>query len=139
MHDWKKTEIAFANHWRVYGKRAWVHRFSDTAQAIGMNGKDTIAPSQPSDFLVTLEGQTFFAEVKHSTEPVSFSHSKIRKQQMNCARMCVPAGGAYFFFIYAAALKKWFCVPAHVITTSATKSTKWADITQYEWKINAVS
>lgn len=139
MQDWKQTEIDFANHWKVYGKRAWVHRFSDTAQAIGMNGKDAIAPSQPSDFLVTIDGQTFFAEVKHSTERVSFSHSKIRQQQMNCARKSVPAGGAYFFFIKAVALGKWFRIPAHIITTSTSKSTKWSDLTEFEWSCNGLS
>ena len=139
MQAWKKAENDFALHWKAYGKRAWVHRFADTAQAIGLNGAGAIAPSQPSDFLVTIDGQTFFAEVKHSTEPLSFAHSKIRNQQMNCARKSVPAGGAFFFFIYAAALKKWFRVPAYIITTSAMKSTKWSDISNFEWTCNAVS
>lgn len=133
MQDWKQAELDFYNHWRRYGKRAWVHRFSDTAQAKALNGTDAIAPSQPSDYLVCHNGMTFLAEVKHSADPVSFPHSAIRQKQMNCARMSVPAGGAYFFFIKSKALGKWFCVPAAVIVQSTAKSTKWADILQYEW------
>lgn len=133
--EWKICELAFEAHFQQYGKKAWVHRFSDTAQAIGLNGAGAIAPSQPSDYIVTHDGVTFFAEVKFSSEPVSFSHSKIRPKQMGCARMSVPAGGLFFFFIKSKVLGKWFRVPASVITTSAIKSTKWSELGAYEWSI----
>lgn len=133
MQDWKQAEIDFAAHWKQYGKKAWVHRFSDTAQAKALNGKDAIAPSQPSDFLVSHEGHTFLAEVKHSADPVSFPHSAIRQHQMNCAKMAVAAGGGYFFFLKSKFHGKWFRIPAEVVTKALAKSTKWSDITQYEW------
>lgn len=136
MQDWKKAENDFVDHWKQYGKRAWVHRFSDTAQAIALNGEGAIAPSQPSDFLVVHDGITILAEVKHSADKVSFSHSGIQPKQFACARMSVPAGGNYFFFIKSKALNKWFCVPAAVIVNNkVSKSTKWADIMEFEWQI----
>lgn len=135
--DWQIAEEQFVAHWGQYGKRAWVHRFSDTAQAIGMNGAKAIAPAQPSDFLVVHDGLTMLAEVKHSADKTSFSHSGIRPKQMGCARMSVPAGGTYLFFIKAKVLGVWFCVPASVILNNReTKSTKWADIMEYQWDIN---
>ena len=136
MQDWKIAEKQFEAHWAQYGKRAWVHRFSDTAEAIGINGAGTIAAAQPSDYLVVHDGLTFLAEVKHSADKTSFSHKGIRPMQFACARKSVPAGGQFLFFIKSKALNKWFCVPASVIINNReTKSTKWSDILQYEWTI----
>lgn len=133
MQDWKIAENQFVDHWKKFGKRAWVHRFSDTAQAKALNGKNAMAPSQPSDFLVCHEGFSFLAEVKSSADKVSFPHSAIQQKQMNCAKMSVAAGGAYFFFIKSQHLQKWFCLPASVIVLSATKSTKWSSVSEFEW------
>lgn len=135
MQDWKTCEHDFQAHWKQFGKRAWCHRFSDAAEAKALNGVDAIAPAQPSDFLVCHDGLMFLAEVKHSADKVSFSHSNIRPKQMGCARMSVPAGGNYLFFIFSKHLAKWFCIPAAVIIASQNKSTKWADIGDYEWTI----
>jgi penicillin-binding protein-related factor A (putative recombinase) len=131
--DWKKCELDFQGHWKAFGKRAFCHRFSDTAQAKALNGVAAIAPSQPSDYLVCFDGLMFLAEVKHSADKVSFSHSNIRPKQMGVARMCTPAGGAYFFFVFSKHLGKWFRIPASVIIASTIKSTKWCDIMEYEW------
>ena len=78
--------------------------------------------------------------MKHSADPTSFSHSGIRPKQMACARMSVPAGGTYLFFIKSKALGMWFCIPASVIVNNLTsKSTKWADIMEYQWDINTLT
>lgn len=136
MKDWQQAQKDFEDHWIQFGKKAWVHRFSDTAQAIGMSGRGAVTAAQPSDYLVTHEGVTFFAEVKHSADPVSFAHSGIRPKQAACARMSIPAGALYFFFIKSKALGKWFCVPASVIYGNLkSKSTRWADIQEFEWSI----
>lgn len=95
--------------------------------------------AQPSDYIVSHEGLTFFAEVKYCSDHVSFAHAGIRQKQMSCARMSVPSGALYFFFIKSKILDKWFCVPAAVITTSEAKSTKWSSILQYEWTCDGIS
>lgn len=137
--EWKLAELFFEAHWKQFGKKAWVHRFTDAAQAIGMNGAKTIAPAQPSDYFVVHNGESFFAEVKYSSDSTGFHHSNIRPKQMACARMSVPAGGTYLFFIKSKVTGKWYCVPAFVITTHTSKTHHWADLAQYEWIPDAIS
>ena len=134
--QWKHAEADFQAYWARFGKRAWCHRFSDTAQAKGMNGPDAIAPAQPSDFLVCHDGVMFLAEVKYTIDLTAFHHKGVRPKQWGCARMSIPAGGLYFFFIKSAAMGKWYRVPARVLIDSKAKSTKWTELEDYVFDLS---
>ena len=131
--EWKKTEREFEDVYARMGKGAFVHRMSDTAAAKATSGKKAFVKAQPSDYLVTVNGHTFYAEVKSSHDPVAFHHSNIQPYQMAASKRITKAGGDYVFFIKNILTGKWYCVPASVIHASATKSTKWADIETYPW------
>lgn len=130
---WKDTEAEFEEAFTSAGKSAFVHRLTDTAAAKATGGKRAFVKAQPSDYLVTHNGLTFFAEVKSSHDEISFPHSNIQKYQMASARRVTKAGGVYIFFLKNLNTGYWYCVPAEVIIASEKKSTRWADIETYRW------
>lgn len=132
MQKWKKAEKDFEAAFKALGKRAFVHRLTDTAAAKATSGKHAFVVAQPSDYLVVVEGRLFFAEVKSSSSATSFAHSGIRPSQLASARRVVAAGGEYFFFIKSEVLNKWFQVPAQRIFGSEIKSTPWTSLRDVE-------
>lgn len=135
MEAWKKTEKEFESAFARKGKGAFVHRLTDTAAAKATSGKKAFVKAQPSDYIVTDEGHTFYAEVKSSHDTTSFPHSNIQQFQMASARRITKAGGNYVFFLKNLLTGQWYCVPAEVIIASEKKSTRWADIENYRWDI----
>jgi len=134
MQKWKKAQKDFENTFKALGKRAWVCRLSDTAEAKALSGPRAMISAQPSDYIVVVDGHLFFAEVKSSSSKTSFSKHGIRPSQMAAARMVTAAGGDYYFFIKSEHLNKWFKVPAHIIIDNRDKaSVKWTELEDYEW------
>tara|TARA_R110002072_G_scaffold26966_17_gene88471 strand:+ start:2652 stop:3086 length:435 start_codon:yes stop_codon:yes gene_type:complete len=131
---WKQAEKDFESFMNARGKKAYVHRLTDTAQAKATGGKKAFVVNQPSDYLGVLDGNTFFGEVKSSANPTSFPYSNIKKTQLAHARRIIAAGGSYLFFIKSFVLDKWYIVPAQVVINNKTsKSSKWTALAQYEW------
>ena len=138
MQDWKKAEQDFVNHFKAMGKRASCHRLVDTAMAKALGGKNAFMPEQPSDYIIVLDSQTFFAEVKHTVDEDRFHFSNIRKGQMVASRKIVKAGGLYFLFIKSAHLNQWFCVPAHVVHMAKEErrgSLTWTEMEPYKYDL----
>lgn len=133
MKDWKKTEVEFVDAFKPLGKRAYVARLADTAAAKATGGKEAILQAQPSDFLLTVDGDTHYAEVKSSTNKTSFPFSNIKRGQWIASRRVVGAGGSYLFFIKNLVTKVWYVVPALVLHKHNRKSIKWAEIEDYQW------
>lgn len=133
---WKNTEEEFEGIFTANGKDAFVFRLSDTAAAKATGGKGAFVKAQPSDFIVTNKGHTFYAEVKSARDEISFPHSNIRPFQMASSRRIVKAGGDFVFFLKNLLTNQWYCVPAQVIHAAEKKSTRWADIEQYKWVQN---
>lgn len=121
------------------GKRAWVHRFVDASEIVGKTGRVAVAASpQPSDFMLVLDGETSFSEVKSTQNKTSFPLSILRKTQSTQAKMILAAGGSYWIYIHALILKKWFKIPYTLVTqikAEGKASIKWQDLSQYEWTL----
>lgn len=137
MHDWKSAEKDFEDHFDRYGKGAFVFRFTDTAMAKAIAGSGAFIPPQPADYLVLVEGQLFFAEVKSTVDRTSFHFSNIRKGQIAASRRITAAGGVYLFFIKSQELDQWYCVPAQVIHTTLRqkKSMTWNELEPYKYDL----
>lgn len=129
------SQTRFENHWEAMGKAAYCHRITDSAEVRGMTGKKGVfTKKQPADYIVTVGGETFFAEVKATTHPRHFSLSQIEPGQWAAARRQVAAGGQYFFFVYSACLDRWFRVPASVFLERGSGSFRWSELNELEWK-----
>lgn len=133
MPAWKDAEKEFEKFFENLGKRAYVARLSDTATAKATGGG--FIGAQPSDYIVTLDGMTHYAEVKSSQNPTFFPFSNIKRGQKIAARRSTTAGGTYLFYIKNLNTNRWYCVPAQVIVNHSAKSIKWVEIEQYRMEI----
>lgn len=133
IKTWKDVEKAFESFFDHYGKEAAVFRLSDTAMAKA-NGGGFVA-AQPSDYIVLLQGQWFFAEVKSSQDQRAFHFKNIRKGQIAASRRTVAAGGTYLFFVYSFELEQWYCVPAQIVHTTLRqkKSMTWQELEAFRY------
>ena len=138
--DWVDAEKEFVNYWNRFGKLADVFKFEDAREAIGLTSRKVFTKSQPSDYLVTHDGHTFFAEVKSCSSKTSFALSNIRDSQWRRAKLVTTAKGSYFFFIKSEVRQEWFNVPASYFLTldkNGIKSIKWEELSQYYMEMKA--
>jgi penicillin-binding protein-related factor A (putative recombinase) len=130
----KSSEQIFEDRYASHGKRAFVHRITDSAEVRGRTGSKTAwVRAQPSDYLVTFDGKMEYAEVKSSLNKTSFPFGDITKIQMASAKKQRAAGGHYFFYLHSLVHNKWFRVPASVLLDAEARSLKWANLGEYEW------
>ena len=139
MQTWKDVEKAFVDSFSRFGKSAAVFRLPDTAMVKATAGPKAFLPDQPSDYVVVLDGDMFFAEVKSTQDAEAFHFSNLRKGQVNASRRAVSAGGKYLIFIYSFALSQWFCVPAQIIHHTSLvlkkKHLKWSELEPYQYEL----
>lgn len=132
---WKDAEEDFADYFVQFGKLATVYKFQDTREAMGTTGSRRVfTQSRPSDFLITHDGLTYFAEVKSSSHATSFPFSGIRPDQWKYAILTTAAKGFYFFYIRSEYLGQWFKIPASFLISLRKqdfKSIKWTDLQPY--------
>lgn len=135
MKSWIGAEEEFEA--AFVGKQHYCFKFHDARQAMGAGGSRRIfTTSHPSDYLVTSQGVTFYAEVKESEDAVSFAFGGIRKSQWSAAIQTIAAGGQYLFFIKSKATGVWYRVPAQVLIAvqKIKQSIKWVELVGMEWK-----
>jgi penicillin-binding protein-related factor A (putative recombinase) len=124
----KKSEHLFDEAFARLGKRAFVFAFTDASEARGVNKKHVTIKAQPSDRVVTLDGETFYAEIKSTTHPTRFDFSLLRTSQGSFARMIEAAGGTYKVFIHSLTSNEWFVVPYKMI-----RATKLAGTSSFQF------
>lgn len=89
---------------------------------------------QPADYLVTLDGDTYYAEVKSTENKTSFPFSLIRPNQWAAAAQQRAAGGLYFFYVKNLNTGDWHRVPGDVfLDHKAARSMKWSELKPYRW------
>lgn len=123
----KPSEKLFDEAFTRMGKQAFVFKFTDAAEARGTNKKPVIIKAQPSDRIVTLNGHTFYAEIKSTTHATRFDFSLLRQTQGAYARMIEAAGGSYDIFIHALLPNVWFRIPYSLVW--ATKAAGRSSLT----------
>ena len=135
---WVEAEEEFVDYWKQFGKLADVFKFEDAREAMGLTSRKVFTKSQPSDYLVTHDGRTFFAEVKSCSSTTSFPFSNIGNSQWRRATLVTAAKGLYFFYIKSEVRQEWFSVPATFFLASekeGRKSVKWSDLNPYFLKM----
>lgn len=132
----KPSENRFENALRkLYGVRVFIQEFYDAAYLHGLNRKPVMAPEQPADRLVVLDGKTFFAEIKSVSKGQSFPFGMIKSNQIGAGVLVSKAGGDYFFFVHDLQTDTFYKVPAALVKTtqdSGKKSLKWSEMEVWE-------
>jgi penicillin-binding protein-related factor A (putative recombinase) len=134
----KPSEATFEAFWESLGKAAFCKRVTDSAEIQGRNrhlkARVTV-PKQGSDYIVTLNGRMFYAEVKSTSDPKAFRRSLITDVQLGTARRQCAAKGEYFFFVHRLPTDTWYMVPAPLILNSEKGSLSWdVDLQPFIWK-----
>ena len=130
----KRSEERFEEIFSKRGKRVFLYRLPDTAEIRGRAGKGWVR-DQPSDYIVTDDGDTYYSEVKSSQAKVSFSFNQLEKGQRNAAKRQTLAGGKYFIFIHRLETDEWFKVPAKFFLQLDKKSAKWEELETFKWAL----
>lgn len=135
MEYWKQAEKDFEAFFDPYGKEAAVFRLTDTAMSKATGGGFVAA--QPADYVVVVQGQWFFAEVKATKDDKAFHFKNIRKGQIAASRRTVAAGGTYLFFVKSMVLDRWHCIPAEVVHTTLRqkKSMTWDELEMFKYEV----
>ena len=125
----KGSELIF--HDRMTEQNAFVFRFEDYKDInfkAGSNTPNKAVGARPSDFIVSLNGATFYSEVKSMECKTTFSFSMITKQQWKTAFKVVQTKGLYFFFVHLRELDEWYMIPAKEVISCDKKSFNHKDL-----------
>lgn len=112
----------------AYGKDLYRHRLFDTSdireRSKTKDGVRSYAhlPKNPGDYIVTVRGMMFYAEIK-GTASDRFTFSHIEPSQMAAMKQQLAAGGLYFVFINQVVGNEWFCVPAAFFVENHVKGS----------------
>lgn len=133
----KPSEDEWQQILRRFGKRVFIHRNTDAADVRGRSSSQVKAtvPSQPSDFVVVIDGDCHFAEVKSTIDQRSFKRSSIRTTQLAAARMILAAGGSYIVYVHRLATGDWYKIPIAAILADSRATFKWAELQPYKWEL----
>jgi hypothetical protein len=113
-----------------YGKRCFIYRITDQAHSVGKAGKVSgiKEDARPSDFIVTIEGTTFYAEVKSTHEP-RFAKDMLTIVQKATLKQQIVAGGRYDVYVHDMVGDKWYIVSgAEFLAEPDRKSWKWSEM-----------
>lgn len=118
-----------------YGKLVFIHRITDAAEVRGMNNnKFARVKKQPSDYLLTINGEMQYAEVK-STHGTRISRSCLESGQYAACKQQLAAKGRYDVFVHALRTGRWYRLPGTLFINSppTTKSWSFDDLARYEF------
>ena len=133
----KPSEKIFESSLDRLGKRAVYFRLVDASEIKGRTGViSSSVRSQPSDYIVVVDGKTSFAEVKSTQNPTSFPFSLLKRTQSAAAEMITAAGGDYHIYVHNLNSNRWYRFPYSVIeaTRAAGKqSIPWSNLETHVW------
>lgn len=114
-----------------YGKNAFLHRLTDTAEA-SRGGKIKVKIREtPSDFILTLDGIMLYLEVKSSSNKTSFPFANFTTGQIRAMRRQAAAGGTYAVYIHNKLTDGWFSISGREVINlldQGVKSIKWTEL-----------
>lgn len=112
-NDGKDAEAFFFSYWNKIGH---VERFRDQRDLRGLNGGKALKDfAKPADFIVSsFKHHLHYAEVKSTTDKVSFAFGKIQPGQSAAAKKAAASGAhdSYIFYIFSYPLGQWFIMSA---------------------------
>lgn len=119
-----ESEAAFVEMiTRNRGKLVYVFRLTDTKEIMGAMGKG-FTKKNPSDYIVTLNGHMFYAEVKSTQEKVSFKFSSFTKGQIIGMTRQIAAGGKYNIYIHHIPSNTWYLLDGSTVLNEMKKKVK---------------
>jgi penicillin-binding protein-related factor A (putative recombinase) len=136
----KPSEKMFEEHLNSFGKRCYWYRFVDAAEVKGRTGAIGSIRPAPSDYLVVLDGETEFSEVKSTQNTTSFPFSILRRTQSATAGMAIAAGGEYWIYLHDLTRNQWYRIPYTFIeawrTATGRSSAPWNNLKEFVYELS---
>lgn len=132
----KLSEKIFELYHDRLGKRAYYYRIADAAEHYGRTGKISHVRPTPSDYILTVDGSTFYAEVKSTQNPTSFPFALLKKGQSAAGLQVVGAGGDYVIFVHNLTTDTWYRIPYQVLRAVkdiGKSSIPWSELENLKW------
>lgn len=123
-NDGKKAEAYFEEYW---GERPGcdLERVYDAQALRGLNGNRPVGDfPKPSDYLLTDNGLTHYAEVKSTEKMTRFAFCDIRPAQKAKALKMALVGGTYIFYIYSFGTGNWYLLTAKAFAEAVNAGRK---------------
>lgn len=138
-NDGSASELAFKKKLEdKYGKSVFVEKYTDTKSVKHDAVKEGFAKPAPADYVVTLKGKMFYAEVK-SCSGTSFPFSQFTAAQRRAMVRQHAADGEYWVFIHNIKTDTWYKVYGPMLLQmekdEGKKSIKWIELKEFEWKV----
>ena len=134
-NDGSAAQLAFVDR-IMETPNSWVERFRDAKDLRGINGGRAVGDfAKPADFLVTQHGETFYSEVKSTSNARRFSFGQIESYQHATALKMAAVGGHYFFFIFSFGTSKWYildCQTYAKAVSTGSASILLTDLIEWE-------
>ena len=135
----KTSESLFESSIEHLGKAAYLYRFPDAAEVRGRTGKIGFVRPAPSDYLVSMSGMFFLAEVKSTQDQTAFRFSLLRKTQSAHARMAWSAGALYFIFLHDLTRNQWYRIPYSFVEDwkrdTGRSSVPWKNLEAFKYEL----
>lgn len=135
----KSSEAIWELAWTRLGKRAYFYRIPDAAEHFGRNkGRVINVRPTPSDYMLTVDGQTIYSEVKSTQNQTAFPFSLLKKGQTAAAPQVLSAGGQYHVFVHNLSSDRWYRIPFQVIQAVkeiGKSSIPWTELEQFSWSL----
>lgn len=136
-NDGKKSESIFQDRIATLGKKAFLHRITDTREV--SRGKQMIqVKATPADWLLVWPQGMGFAEVKSTQQPTTFSFSCLTTGQNVAMHRTVAAKGNYWVFVHHLLTNTWYQLPGDFIVyllSIGKKSMLFNDMEQFKCPI----
>jgi penicillin-binding protein-related factor A (putative recombinase) len=130
-----KSEKTFEEAFDKLGKRAFVFRLPDSKEVHGRTNGGGWVRNQPSDYIVTEDGDMYYAEVKSTFDKNKFPLKNLERGQKHAMRRQHLANGKYFVFIHRKKTDQWYKVPGGLLLDRKDSSVNWSELSPYEWSL----
>lgn len=133
----KPSQTQFEDMLRAkHGKLVYIHRMTDAAEVRGLNkGKFSLVKAQPSDYLITINGEMAYAEVK-STVGRRISRSCLEAGQLAACRQQLAAKGRYYVFVHFLGSGLWYRLPGSLFIESPPTTKSWTEHDLNTWRFS---
>ena len=136
-NDGKLSETMFEMKIKSLGKRAYLHRITDTRE-VSRGKNKVIVKKTPADWVLTWERGMGYAEIKSCSSNTSFPFSTLTQGQVAAMHMQVAAGGNYWVFIHHKMTNQWYMLTGSMIVNQmklGIKSIKWKEMECYKCQV----
>lgn len=124
----------------AHGKGAFIYRIPDHKEiSRGGKVKGVSVRKTPADYLVSVDGNTFYCEIKSTENTERFGFNMFTEGELNAMKRQQAAGGVYVVMVYRIQTKSWYMMFGSDVLTlmdKGMKSVRWENWDSIDLKLS---